>query len=45
LRSGPIGSINAWFPSRRSTLHHSGARSIERLGQRRAISGIVGKGR
>ena len=25
LRAGSIGSMSAWFPSRRSTEHHSGA--------------------
>ena len=25
LRSGSIGSIRAWLPSRRSTAHHRGA--------------------
>nr|VTO95999.1 hypothetical protein BIN_B_01282 [Mycobacterium riyadhense] len=33
LRAGLIGSISAWLPSRRSTAHHRGARSITRSGQ------------
>ncbi len=43
LRSGPIGSTSAWLPSRRSTLHHSGARSIVLPGQRRSARS-TGKG-
>ena len=39
LRSGPMGSISAWLPSRRSTLHQSGARSVMALsGQVRSVS-------
>ena len=34
LRAGSIGSISAWLPSRRSTLHHSGGRSSTASGQR-----------
>ena len=34
LRAGLIGSIRAWLPSRRSTAHHSGARSMTLSGQR-----------
>ena len=45
FRSGPIGSTKAWLPSRRSTLHHSGARSMVRLGQRRLSSGTAANGR
>ena len=40
LRSGSIGSISAWLPSRRSTLHHRGARVITRRGHVRSGSGI-----
>src|SRR4051812_17718322 len=40
LRSGSIGSIRAWLPSRRSTLHHSGALSIVLSGQVRSASEI-----
>ena len=36
LRSGSIGSISAWLPSRRSTLHHSGALSMRLFGQVRS---------
>jgi hypothetical protein len=35
-----IGCTRAWFPSRRSTLHQSGARSIVLSGQRRSVSRI-----
>ena len=38
LRCGSIGSISAWLPSRRSTLHHSGALSMTTLGQVRSWS-------
>ena len=38
LRSGDIGSISAWLPSRRSTAHQRGAASIRRLGQARSGS-------
>ena len=40
LRCGSIGSISAWLPSRRSTLHHSGALSMTTLGQVRSYSTI-----
>src|SRR5215204_2226967 len=36
LRSGLIGSISAWLPSRRSTAHHMGARSTTRSGHVRS---------
>src|ERR1700754_1896607 len=36
LRSGDIGSINAWLPSRRSTAHQRGAVSMRRVGQVRS---------
>src|SRR5690625_1598871 len=36
LRAGLIGSISAWLPARRSTAHHSGARSITVSGQVRS---------
>src|SRR5439155_22377 len=44
LRAGSIGSMSAWLPSRRSTAHHRGARSIWTLGQRRSES-ASGSGR
>lgn len=40
LRAGLIGSISAWLPSRRSTAHHSGARSMTLSGQVRSGSRI-----
>ena len=40
LRAGSIGSIRAWLPSRRSTLHQRGARVITRDGHVRSGSGI-----
>ena len=36
LRSGSIGSMSAWLPSRRSTLHQSGAFSMRLFGQVRS---------
>ncbi len=36
LRSGPIGSISAWLPSRRSTLHQIGALVMVRPGHCRS---------
>ncbi len=45
LRSGPIGSIRAWLPSRRSTLHHCGAWSMVRAGHCRSGKFIGGNGR
>src|SRR5215470_8371169 len=45
LRSPFIGSISAWFPSRRSELHHTGTRVIAREGQVRSGSAIGGKAR
>ncbi len=42
FRSGLIGSISAWFPSRRSTLHHNGALVIEVSGQVRSLRSIGG---
>src|SRR4051794_5865449 len=36
LRCGLIGSISAWFPSRRSTAHHIGAVSTILSGQVRS---------
>src|SRR5882724_13425594 len=36
LRSGPIGSISAWLPSRRSTLHQIGALVMVRPGHFRS---------
>ena len=40
LRAGLIGSISAWLPSRRSTAHHIGARSMTLSGQVRSGSVI-----
>ena len=45
LRSVSIGSISAWLPSRRSTLHHRGALVITLLGHVRSGSGIGVNGR
>src|SRR5581483_620674 len=36
LRSGPIGSISAWLPSRKSTLHQIGALVMVRPGHFRS---------
>ncbi len=36
LRSGDIGSMSAWLPSRRSTAHQRGAVSTCRVGQARS---------
>ncbi len=36
LRSGLIGSISAWLPSRRSTAHHWGAFVTRFVGQVRS---------
>ena len=36
LRSGDIGSISAWLPSRRSTAHQRGAASTRRVGHCRS---------
>ncbi len=41
LRSGFIGSISAWLPSRRSTAHQRGAVSIRLVGQVRSGSSTV----
>ena len=38
LRSGLIGSMSAWLPSRRSTAHHWGALVIFLVGQVRSGS-------
>lgn len=38
FRSGLIGSISAWLPSRRSTAHHSGAVSMTLSGHVRSGS-------
>ena len=45
LRSASIGSISAWLPSRRSTLHHTGGAVITRDGHVRSDSAIGAKGR
>jgi len=36
LRAGPMGSISAWLPSRRSTLHQTGGSVMVRPGQARS---------
>ena len=45
LRAGSMGSIRAWLPSRRSTLHQRGARVITFDGHVRSGSGIGVNGR
>ena len=40
-----IGWMRAWLPSRRSTLHHTGARSMTRSGQVRSFRRTGGYGR
>src|SRR3954469_3566431 len=40
LRSGVIGSISAWLPSRRSTAHQRGATVVTVVGQVRSGSSI-----
>ncbi len=45
FRSGSIGSMSAWLPSRRSTLHHRGARVMTRDGHVRSGRGMGVKGR
>src|ERR1700686_313901 len=45
LRAGSIGSISAWLPSRRSTLHQRGALVIRADGQVRSSSRAGRKGR
>ena len=45
LRSGPIGSISAWLPSRRSTLHQVGALVMVLPGQDRSGRLIGSNGR
>jgi hypothetical protein len=40
LRSGVIGSISAWLPSRRSTAHQRGAWVVTFSGQVRSGSAI-----
>ncbi len=45
LRVESIGSTRAWFPSRRSTEHHTGAVSIRVPGQVRSGSSTAGYGR
>ena len=40
-----MGSISAWLPSRRSTLHHSGGLLSTTSGQQRSGSGTGAKGR
>src|SRR6476661_8099964 len=44
LRSGVIGSISAWLPSRRSTAHQRGATVVTFSGHVRSGSGIVANG-
>jgi len=43
LARAPMGSTSAWLPSRRSTLHQIGARSIVRDGHVRRVNGSAGK--
>ena len=43
LRAASIGSISAWLPSRRSTLHHWGGRVMTVSGQVRRSSGMGAK--
>ena len=45
LRSASIGSINAWLPSRRSTLHQTGGRVMTWFGQVRSANATGAKGR
>src|SRR4051812_50210804 len=45
LRSASIGSMSAWLPSRRSTLHHCGVAVVTRPGQVRSGRSIGGEGR
>src|SRR5882672_10409910 len=45
FRAGSIGSINAWLPSRRSTLHQVGGAVIARPGQVRSGMSMGPKGR
>src|SRR5258706_1043055 len=45
LRSASIGSINAWLPSRRSTLHQTGGRVMTRFGQVRSANATGAKER
>ena len=45
LRAGSIGSISAWLPSRRSTLHHTGGRVITASGQVRSVRRTGAKAR
>ena len=45
LRAASIGSISAWLPSRRSTLHHNGGAVITLSGQVRAPLSIGANGR
>src|SRR5215469_5848387 len=39
-----MGSIKAWLPSRKSTLHHTGGLVILRSGHWRSFSEMVGNG-
>ncbi len=45
FRSASIGSISAWFPSRRSTLHHTGGRVMTCDGHVRSGKAMGAKGR
>src|SRR5882724_11872955 len=45
LRAGSIGSIRAWLPSRRSTLHQVGGAVIARLGHVRSAMSMGVNGR
>ena len=45
LRATSIGSISAWLPSRRSTLHQTGGRDSTASGQVRSVNRTGAKGR
>src|SRR5690606_29833707 len=45
LRSMSMGSINAWLPSRRSTLHHTGGLESTASGHVRSVKRTGTKGR
>ncbi len=45
LRAAFIGSIRAWFPSRRSVESHRGAAVMVRAGHRRSGRSTAGNGR
>ena len=45
LRAGSMGSISAWLPSRRSTLHQVGGAAMTALGQVRSVRSMGAKAR